>query len=108
MILLPHFTRALLTRSLLAWLFARALITLGSAAARGALQLPAPRHPLFLSPGAALLLVAIVGAAGWVYARRNNEDVFLLGLGYGRARLVGLLAVPPLLLEVTLGVLART
>lgn len=108
MILLPHFTRALLVRSLLAWLFVRALITLGSAALRGALQLPAPHHPLLLSPGAALLLAATVGAAGWVYARRNNEDVFLLGLGYGRARLLALLALPPLLLEVALGVLARS
>ena len=107
-ILLPHFTRALLVRSLLAWLFVRTLITAGSAAPRGALQLPAPPHPLFISPRAALAIVAVCGVVGWVYARRANEDVFLLGLGYGRARLLGLLMLPPLLLEAVLGVIART
>jgi hypothetical protein len=107
LILLPHFTRALLVRSLLTWTFVRTLTTAGSAALRGTLRLPQPPHSLLLSPTAALAVVAVCAVTGWVYARRANEDVFLLGLGYGRARLVGTLVLPPLLLEVALGAATR-
>jgi len=73
----------------------------------GALQLPAPRHPLFLSPTAAILLVSVVAGGCWVFARRNHEDVFLLALGYARVRLLATFLLPPLLLELALGVLVR-
>lgn len=106
MILLPHFTRALVTRALLLWAFTRAVVSAASAALAGSLQLP-QAHPLLLTPGAALALIAVVTAAAWVFTRHRNEEVFLRMLGYGRARLLATLAVPLLVLEVVLGIAVR-
>ncbi len=106
MILLPHFTRSLLVRSALAWLFLRALVTAGSLAVEGAIGL-APGPLLRISPRAAILVVGIVAAVGWVYARRRNEDVFLRSLGYGPARLLGTVALPAALAELAIGVAVR-
>jgi len=97
-LVLPHFTRSILARSLLVWAFVRAAAVAGTAAAEAALRLP-PSNPLALSPYAALLVVAVVCAAGWVFARRRNEDLFLLTLGYGRARQMGMIAAPALVVE---------
>ncbi|MBV9774036.1 MAG: hypothetical protein JO040_08810 [Gemmatimonadetes bacterium] len=102
MILLPHFTRSLLTRSLVTWLFVRAVVTVGSAA----LGVP-PDPPFSIPPLAVVLVVGIVAVVGWVYARRRNEDQFLLCLGYGPVRLLGMLALPALLLELGIGIAAR-
>jgi hypothetical protein len=95
---IPHFTRAILTRSLLTWAFVRAAAIAGTLAVEGALHLP-PGDPLAISPFAALFVVAVVGAAGWVSARRRNEDLFLLTLGYGRARQMAMIAAPAVVLE---------
>lgn len=101
MFLVPHFTRSLLVRSLVTWLFVRGAVTAGSAA----LGVPSS-SPLVISPLAALATVGAVAGVGWVYARRRNEDLFLLCLGYGPARLIGVMVVP-LLLELGIGVAAR-
>lgn len=97
-LVLPHFTRSILVRSLLTWGFVRAAATAGTAAVEAALRLP-PSNPLAISPYAVLLVVAVVCAAGWVTARRRNEDLFLLSLGYGRARQMGRIAAPAVAIE---------
>jgi hypothetical protein len=102
-IIIPHFTRSIVTRSLLAWAFVRAAATFATAAAEGALRVE-DANPLAISPFAALLVVAIVGAVGWVSARRRNEDAFLLCLGVSRARQLGTIIAPAALLELAMGI----
>jgi hypothetical protein len=72
-----------------------------------ALDLPSPAHPFLLSPRAVLLLVAVVIGVGLVFARQRNEDLFLLCLGYSRTRLIGTMALPVVLIESGLAILAR-
>ena len=102
MILLPRFTRSLLARSLLAWAFVRVLAT-----AAGSAGVAPPPNPLQLVPWAAVLVVATVGVAGWVSARRRNEELFLLSLGYGRVRLLATIVALPALLELVIAVAVR-
>ena len=106
MVLLPHFTRSILVRSLLAWGFVRLVVAFGKAAVEKAMELPAT-HPLELVPPAALLVVVMVSATGWVYLRRRNEDLFLTCLGYDRARVLAVLVLPVLALEVAVGIAVR-
>jgi hypothetical protein len=101
-LIIPHFTRSILTRSLFTWAFVRAAAIFATAAAEGALRME-DANPLAISPFAALLVVAIVGAVGWVSARRRNEDAFLLCLGIGRARQLGTMIAPAALLELAIG-----
>lgn len=102
-IIIPHFTRSILLRSLLTWAFVRAAATFATAAAEGALRVE-DANPLAISPFAALLVVAIVGAVGWLSARRRNEDAFLLCLGIGRARQLATMVAPAALLELAMGI----
>ncbi|HEX8243905.1 MAG TPA: hypothetical protein VF541_10425 [Longimicrobium sp.] len=102
MILVPHFTRSLLLRSLLLWAFLRVLTT-----AVGAALAPPGANPLRQGPLAVLLTFAVVGVAGWVSARRRNEDLFLVSLGYGRARLLATFVLPAALAELAVQVAAR-
>lgn len=95
-LILPHFTRSIVTRSLVAWLFVRT----AASAARGIAG--AGQNPLHISPAAALFVVGVVAAVGWVGARRANEDAFLLCLGYGPHRQLAMHAAPALLLEAAL------
>lgn len=103
-VILPHFTRSMVTRAVLAWAFVRVAATGAMGAAEKAVQL-APSNPLRLNPGAALFVVAMVGAAGWISARRRNEDAFLLALGYGPARRWATYLAPPALLELAMAIL---
>ena len=104
--LLPHFTRSVLTRTLLSWAFVRLIVAFGKAVAEPAAELP-PTHPLELVPAAALLVVVMVSATGWVYLRRHNEDLFLLCLGYDRRAILALLVLPLLALELVVGIGVR-
>ena len=106
MVLLPHFTRAILARTLLAWGFVRFIVALGKAAAEDAAELPRT-PPLELVPSAALVVVLVITVAGWAYLRRYNQDLFLLCLGYERAAILGILLVPVLLLELAVGIVVR-
>jgi hypothetical protein len=104
-IILPHFTRAIVTRSLATWLIVRiAMIVV----ARG---LPEPAgaaaSPLRISPFAALYVAGIVAAVGWVGARISNEDTFLLCLGYSRRRQLAMHAAPALLVELVIWLAVR-
>jgi hypothetical protein len=107
MILLPHFTRSLVARSLVIWLFLRVCERVARAYVEGKLGGPASGHPLLISPRGALLLIAAVVVVGLADARRRNEDAFLLCLGYGRGRLIATIALPAALVEVVLGIVAR-
>lgn len=102
-LILPHFTRSILTRSLAAWAFTRVAATAATAAVSGMLQ-TAPAHPLRLNPVAALLVIAVVAGAGWVSMRKRNEDTFLLCLGYGRPRQMAMFAGPAAALELLLAI----
>ena len=106
LVALPHFTRSILVRSLMAWGFVRLVVAFGKAAAEDAADLPRT-HPLELVPAAALLVVVMITATGWVYLRRRNEDLFLLCLGYDRREVLALLALPVLTLEVIVGIAVR-
>ena len=103
-IILPHFTRSIVTRSLLTWAFVRVAVTAGMRAAEASIGLP-PDNPLRLTPVAALLVIAVVGVVGWVSARRRNQDTFLLCLGYGRARQLATIMAPAALLELLIAVM---
>lgn len=100
-LILPHFTRSILARSLLVWAVTRGMATVASAAVAGSVGIE-PADPLRIPLLAVLLVLALVAGAGWVEARRRNEDTFLLCLGYGRARqmatIVGPFAVVELLI----------
>ncbi len=102
-ILLPHFTRSLLLRSLPAWAFVRVLAMFVAAALPGA----DTENPLRLVPWAMLAVVATTGCVVWLSARQRNEERFLLSLGYGRARLVATGALPALLVELAVAVAVR-
>ncbi|HEX6748862.1 MAG TPA: hypothetical protein VF092_16305 [Longimicrobium sp.] len=103
MILLPHFTRSLLLRSLLAWAFMRVLAMFVAAALPGA----ADANPLRLVPWAMLAVVATTGCVVRLSARQRNEERFLLSLGYGRARLIATAVFLPLLVEMAIAVAMR-
>ena len=105
-LVIPHFTRSILVRSLVTWAFVRVAASAVMRHVEAAAGLP-PGNPLRLNPVAALLVIGIVGVVGWVSARRRNEDLFLLCLGYDRARLVGLLVLPVLLLEIAIAIAMR-
>ena len=104
--ILPWFTRSIVVRSLLAWGFVRLIVALGKAAAEQAAELP-HTHPLELVPAAALLVIVMISATGWVYLRRRNEDLWLMCLGYDRAGVLALLVLPVLALEVAVGIAVR-
>jgi hypothetical protein len=106
-IVVPRFTRSILVRSLALWAFARVLAGVAMANAAGDLGAPEV-DPVRLRPGAALLLITAVGVVGWVAARRRNEDLFLLCLGYGRGWQLATILAPPVLLEVGIAVLIAT
>jgi hypothetical protein len=106
MVRLPHFTRSLLARSLVVWVFVRLAVAAGKPEAEATAGLT-PSHPLELTPPAALLVIGLVATAGLAYARRRNEDLFLLCLGYDRYRLAGMLVLPVLLLELAVGLAVR-
>lgn len=101
MIILPHFTRALVTRSAATWAFARVVVAAGNAVAAAAVHLP-PSPPWRVTPLAAAAIVALVTAAGWIEARRWNEERFFLVLGLGRLRLLATLAFPAIVGEAAL------
>lgn len=107
MIVLPHFTRSLVARSLVIWVFVRISERVARAYMEEKLGGSAPGHLLLISPRGALLLVATVVMVGMVSVRRRNEDVFLLCLGYGRGRVIATLALPATLMETVLGIIAR-
>ncbi|HVG43690.1 MAG TPA: hypothetical protein VM890_03140 [Longimicrobium sp.] len=96
--ILPHFTWSTVVGSLVTWMFARVAATAGMGAAAASLGLR-PGNPLRLDPVATLLVIGVVGVVGWVSARRRNEDLFLLCLGYGRARQTATIVAPAVLLE---------
>jgi|GEM_PF-3256927 len=98
--IIPHFTRTLVTRSLVTWLFVRAAATVAASGLPGAGS--AEASPLRISPFAAIYVVGIVAAVGWVGARISNEDTFLLCLGYGRRRQMAMHTAPALLAEVAI------
>jgi hypothetical protein len=101
---LPHFTRSIVTRSVVAWLFVRA----GATVATGLPEAAGPTtNPLQISPVAALYVVGIVAAVGWIGARLVNEDTFLLCLGYGPRRQLAMHAAPALLLETAIWLVGR-
>jgi len=100
--IIPHFTRSIVTRSLVAWLFVRAAATVAAGGLPDAAG--AAASPLRISPSAALYVVGIVAAVGWVGARMANEDTFLLCLGYGRGRQIAMHAAPALLVELAIWV----
>lgn len=99
-LILPHFTRSIVTRSLVVWLFVRVAATVVAGALPDGAGEPA--SPLRISPFAALYVVGIVAAVGWVGARIGNEDTFLLCLGYGRGRQMAMHAAPALLVELAI------
>ena len=101
-VILPHFTRSMVTRSFVVWLFVRAAAT----AVEAANGLGAAEDPLRISPFAALYVVGIVTIGGWAGARISNEDAFLLCLGYSRRRQMAMHAAPALLLELAVWLVA--
>ncbi|HET7461102.1 MAG TPA: hypothetical protein VFJ82_07630 [Longimicrobium sp.] len=102
-LVVPHFTRWMVLRSLLTWLFVRGAATAGIGAAAAAVGLP-PANPLRLNPVAALVVIAIVAVAGTVWARKRNEDTFLLCLGHSRARQLATLLAPVAAAELVMAV----
>ena len=99
--ILPHFTRSILVRSLMTWAFVRVAATAAMGGAAASLGLR-PGNPLRLNPVATLLVIGVVAGVGWVSARRRNQDLFLLSLGYGRARQLAMVVAPAALLEVAI------
>ena len=97
-LVIPHFTRSILVRSLVTWAFVRVAASAVMRHVEAAAGLP-PGDPLRLNLVAALLVIVIVGVVGWVSARRRNEDLFLLCLGCGRARQMATVVAPAALLE---------
>ena len=94
-ILLPHFTSALLARSFFTWLVLR-LVTMGGS------MVIAQMHGIAeiasfatLSPAAVLALLVVVTGIGRVYMRRRGEDRFLLSLGFGRLPQISTLLAAP-------------
>jgi hypothetical protein len=70
--------------------------------------IPMRMDPVDLLPGDNPLVPALVVLLGLLQARRNNEDLYLVNLGYGRPTIAGYLLAPALALEVafTIGRLA--
>jgi hypothetical protein len=98
-LILPHFTRSTVTRSLVVWLLVRVAATIASVLPDAAGAVPSP---LRISPIASLYVVGIVTAVGWLGARISNEDTFLLCLGHGRRRQMAMHAAPALLAELAI------
>lgn len=103
MIILPHFTPSLVVRSLVSWAFVRLLAGMG-----GSVLAPPGANPFRLVPWAAVVVVAAAGVVGWVSARRRNQDIFLLTLGYGPARMLATMMAPAALAEVALSLTIGT
>jgi hypothetical protein len=101
--ILPHFTWSTVVGSLVTWVFVRVAVTAVMVWVAASIRVPLG-NPLRLNPAAALLVIAAVGVVGWVSARRRNQDLFLLCLGYGRGRQLATIVVPPVLLEVAVAI----
>ena len=106
MIALPHFTRSILLRSLAAWGFVRVAAAGQSVLAAALAGRSPPPDPFAVTVPAAVLVVALAGAATMLAARLRNEDLFLATLGYGRTRTIGVAVLLPALLEIAAGALA--
>lgn len=102
-LILPHFTRSILGRSLSVWAAMRAVMT-ATLSAAAPVRATEPANPLRIPLVAVLLVLGVVCVVGWVSSRRRNEDTFLLCLGYGRARQMALIVVPAAVLELVLWV----
>jgi hypothetical protein len=104
MFYLPRFTRTYLLRSAAIWCVLRVCIAAVEVIAAELARRPPPEHPFRLGPGAAMLSVAVVTGTAWMYALVAKEILLLGNLGYGRARVAALLAAPPAVLEIALGI----
>lgn len=96
MILLPHFTAALLARSFFTWLVLRVTAMVGSMAIAQAIGATPISRFARLSPAAVIMLLMVVVGTGWVYMRRRGEDRFLLNLGFGRTNSIATLLAAPI------------
>jgi hypothetical protein len=90
--------RAYLARSLRLWLGLRLLL-----AAVGAL---AASYPFRLSAGTIVPIVVLTVLVAFVDTRRRREQVLLGNLGVSATMLAALFAVPPLIAEIAIHVLA--
>lgn len=91
---------ALLRRSAVIWLLVRCTFALFNAAKTG--------HGAFgLTTPAAAWLILVVGALGFVEARRRNEVRFLANLGVAPATVFLMSAMPALVAEVVIGGFGR-
>lgn len=102
MILLPHFTRALVIRSFFTWLVLRMIAVAGTIMVTESLSGGRVSAPILLSPSAILILILSVTASGWIYMRLRNEDRFLLSLGFGPIRQITTLLIVPILAEISI------
>ncbi len=94
------FLGALLRRTVLAWFFLRFIATRGLDGS----GLASPAELAGTLTGQAWV-VAFVLAAVWIDLRRRGETVFLANLGFGKARVAGLILAVCFTLEVALGLL---
>lgn len=80
------------------WLLLRLVVAPFAAAAGG--------HPIFLSPAAALPVIAVCALLCWLVTHRRFEDLMLANLGTSPWMVVCLMAIPPVVLEFAIARLA--
>jgi hypothetical protein len=88
---------SLIKRSGGLWLLIRSVIAPFAMATGG--------HPAFLSPSAAVLVIAVCVSLCWIEVWRRHEDVMLANLGTSPWVIAGLVATPALMLEVAVALL---
>jgi hypothetical protein len=90
--------RSLIMRTIALWLLVRlmlGLIWLLMAAFTGV----ADGDPVFLAPSAAMLAVVVTAGLSWLATRLSREDLLLANLGTPAWIGLGLMCIPPLVLE---------
>lgn len=96
-LLVAPLARILIRRSVAYWVLlhlAKAIVLAIMPAGPGP-----PLDPATLLPGHNPFLVLVVLAAGMIEARRRNEDLFLVNLGFGPASVAAYLMLPAAALE---------
>jgi hypothetical protein len=93
--------RSLIIRSCILWLLIRLLICMAFLMFRASAPSAAAAagDPLFLSPAAAVIVIAVTATLSWLVTRLWFENLMLANLGTPPWIAASLVSIPPLVLE---------
>ena len=94
--------RSLIMRSCMLWILTRLLTFVAFLLLRAIAPSAADAHPLFLTPPAAVIVIAVTATLSWQVTRVRFENLMLANLGTPPWIAASMVSLPPLALEVVM------